>query len=103
MSTLWNDLDAAHADIVLAGHVHSYARLKPLNGSGQADPDGIRSWVVGTGGKSLQSASSARSIVDKSGSDYGVLKLTLGSNGYDWRFMPAPGETLTDTGSGSCH
>jgi chitodextrinase len=103
MSTLWNVLAGAHADIVLAGHVHSYARLKPLNGSGQADPDGIRSWVVGTGGKSLQSASSSRSIVDKSGSDYGVLKLTLRSNGYDWRFMPAPGETLTDAGSGSCH
>jgi len=31
------------------------------------------------------------------------LKLTLRSSGYDWRFMPAPGETLTDTGSGSCH
>jgi acid phosphatase type 7 len=103
MSTLWNVLAAAHADIALAGHVHSYARLKPLNGSGQADPDGIRSWVVGTGGKSLQSASSSRSIVDKSGSDFGVLKLTLRSNGYDWRFMPAPGETLTDAGSGSCH
>ena len=103
MSTLWSRLAAARADVVLAGHVHTYTRLKPLNGSGQADPDGIRSWVVGTGGKSLQSAGSSRSIVDKSGSDFGVLKLTLHSTGYDWRFVPAPGETLADAGSGSCH
>jgi chitodextrinase len=103
MSTLWSRLAAAHADVVLAGHVHTYTRLKPLNGSGQVDAGGIRSWVVGTGGKSLQSAGSSRSIVDKTGSDFGVLKLTLHSNGYDWRFMPAPGETLSDAGSGSCH
>lgn len=103
MSTLWSRLAAAHADVVLAGHVHTYTRLKPLNGSGQADAGGIRSWVVGTGGKSLQSAGSSRSIVDKTGSDFGVLKLTLHANGYDWRFMPAPGETLSDAGSGSCH
>jgi acid phosphatase type 7 len=103
MSTLWKALAEARADVVLAGHVHSYTRLKPLNGSGQVDAGGIRSWVVGTGGKSLQSAASSRSIVDKTGSDFGVLKMTLHSNGYDWRFVPAPGETLSDAGSASCH
>src|SRR5215216_1763278 len=34
---------------------------------------------------------------------YGVLKLTLRSTGYDWQFVPVPGSTFTDSGSGNCH
>lgn len=103
MDDMWDELAAANADIVLAGHVHSYARLKPLNLSGQPDASGIRSFVVGTGGHSLQSAGTSRSIVERAGSDYGVLKLTLHPTGYDWRFLPAAGETFSDQGSGTCH
>ena len=34
---------------------------------------------------------------------YGVLKLTLGPDSYIWDFIPAPGYTFTDHGSGNCH
>src|SRR2546426_10750467 len=34
---------------------------------------------------------------------YGVLKLTLYSTGYDWKFIPVAGKTFTDAGSGTCH
>jgi hypothetical protein len=34
---------------------------------------------------------------------YGILKLTLRSEGYNWRFVPVVGETFTDTGSARCH
>ena len=34
---------------------------------------------------------------------FGVLKLTLHPNSYDWRFTPEAGKTFTDTGSQSCH
>src|SRR5438552_3412274 len=33
----------------------------------------------------------------------GVLKLTLGSNGYAWQFIPFNGFTFTDAGTGDCH
>src|SRR5256885_13420287 len=33
----------------------------------------------------------------------GVLKLTLHTSGYTWKFLPIPGKTFTDEGSGSCH
>ncbi len=33
----------------------------------------------------------------------GALKLTLGSGGYDWRFLPQAGKTFTDAGSAACH
>jgi len=37
------------------------------------------------------------------GADYGVLKLTLGAGTYSWRFMPIPGASFTDAGTGTCH
>src|SRR5437773_4604087 len=50
---LWEDLYAAHADLVLAGHEHSYERFAPQDPQGKADPvNGIREIVVGTGGRS---------------------------------------------------
>jgi acid phosphatase type 7 len=36
-------------------------------------------------------------------STYGVLKLVLRADGYDWAFVPEAGETFTDAGSGRCH
>jgi hypothetical protein len=32
-----------------------------------------------------------------------VLKLTLTTGSYQWEFLPIPGETYTDSGSGTCH
>src|SRR5207248_8928677 len=34
---------------------------------------------------------------------FGVLKLTLRTGGFDWKFIPIPGKTFTDAGSGTCH
>ena len=53
----WNLLYASHADLVLNGHIHTYARFALLNPSGATDPNGIREVIVGTGGESLQAAS----------------------------------------------
>src|SRR5260370_31717726 len=49
LKQLWEDLYAAHADLVLAGHEHSYERFAPQDPEGNADPaNGIREIVVGT-------------------------------------------------------
>ncbi len=65
---------------------------------------GIREFVVGTGGRHLRAfgAVAANSQVRDSTS-FGVLRLTLRSNAYDWAFVPAAGSTFTDSGSASCH
>ena len=34
---------------------------------------------------------------------YGVLKLNLAADSYTWEFVPIPGSTFTDSGSGTCH
>ena len=34
---------------------------------------------------------------------HGVLKVTLGADGFDWVFLPAGGGTFTDSGREVCH
>jgi len=104
MKPSWEVLYAADADVVLNGHVHNYERFAPQTPSGVADTaQGIREFVVGTGGKSLNSFDStvANSEV-RDASTYGVLKLELHPSSYDWQFVPVAGDTFTDIGSDSC-
>jgi hypothetical protein len=95
----------ANADVMLAGHDHTYERFAPLNPSGAADSTrGMRSFVVGTGGKSLVDFSSIKSGSQaRNNTTFGVLRMTLKSASYDWKFQPIAGKTFTDSGSTSCH
>ncbi len=104
MLALWQVLDDAGAEIVLSGHDHNYQRYAPLDPSGNRDANGIRAFVVGTGGKSLTSLRTPPSTVEASNSSTnGILQLTLKPNGYDWVFVPVAGKTFTDSGSTACH
>jgi hypothetical protein len=100
---LWQQLYAAHADVVLDGHDHIYERFAPQTPTGVADPNGIRQFTVGTGGADHTgiAAVAANSVV-RNTDTYGVLKLTLHQGSYDWTFVPAVG-TFTDSGSATCH
>ena len=91
----WNLLARAKVDVVLQGHDHDYERFAPLQG--------IRSFVVGTGGKSLYPTLWPRkgSVVRNSDS-LGVLRLTLRATGYDWAFLPVPGGSFRDAGAARC-
>jgi hypothetical protein len=105
LGALWQDLYAAHADLVLAGHEHSYERFAPQDPEGRLDPkNGIREIVVGTGGRShdfLGFATPNSEVRDWE--TYGVLKLALSAAGYSWQFIPEAGKTFRDSGSGVCH
>jgi acid phosphatase type 7 len=101
---LWNDLYAAHADIVLNGHDHDYERFAPQTPTGEPSASrGIREFVVGTGGKShYPFRETASNSVVRNNRSYGILELTLHAASYDWKFVHATG-TFTDAGSGTCH
>ena len=104
-TAFWNDLYNAGADIVLNGHAHDYERFDPQTGSGAADSaKGLREFVVGTGGKDFQTIGPgiANSVV-RNADSFGVMKLTLHANTYDWQFVAASGYTLADAGTGTCH
>lgn len=105
MRPLWQDLYAAHADLILAGHEHSYERFAPQDPNGKADPaHGIREIVAGTGGRSHDPLGFATPNSElREWKTYGVLKLTLEPGKYSWEFIPVAGSTFHDSGSGVCH
>jgi len=105
LKQLWEDLYAAHADLVLAGHEHSYERFAPQDPEGKADPaNGIREIVAGTGGRSHDLLGFATPNSEAREWDtFGVLKLTLSPGKYTWEFIPEEGKTFHDAGSGVCH
>lgn len=105
MTPLWQALYDFNADLVLAGHNHQYERFAPMNAAGNLDTArGLREIVVGTGGRShYQFATIQPNSEVRSTGTFGVLKLTLHANSYDWQFVPEAGKTFTDTGTASCH
>ena len=103
---LWDDLFPAQVDVVLNGQQHHYERMAPMRPDGtRDDAAGIRQFNVGTGGGdglalptvAIHPNSQVRAAV------YGVLKLSLYPDHYEWQFVPVPGQSFTDSGSQVCH
>ncbi len=92
MRDIWKTLFEFNAEIVINGHLHQYARLGPVDPDGRPNQNGIRQFIVGTGGATLGGLKIT----------WGVLKLTLRSRAFDWVFVPVAGESFTDSGSATC-
>ena len=128
MDDMWQILQNAGVDAVVTGHWHDYERFPRLSlpkgsavGPGVPDPNGMREFIVGTGGgpfhKFLDGSSpgepnrldpNSESRIEHT---FGVLKLELHPTGYDWAFESAPvpdanGKTaasaVLDSGSDTC-
>ena len=100
----WDDLYAAHADIVLNGHDHVYERFAQQSPTGAADPNGLREFVVGTGGASHSSfVRLVATSETRNGETFGVLELTLELHSYSWQFIPITGGSFTDSGETATH
>jgi acid phosphatase type 7 len=122
----WQLLYEYGADLVLNGHDHLYARYRPLDPNGNYDPKrGIREFIVGTGGETLDTVELTGTTSDPNGDNdfnqenleaangyfWGVMGLTLNPDGYAWDFESALKDTTqTDTatsykdaGVGTCH
>lgn len=100
----WQMMMNRRVDLVLSGHDHNYQRFNLMNANGGVDmTNGIREFVVGTGGESHYGTSNRPAGIQAFNADtYGVLRLTLGAAGYGWQFLPQAGRTFTDSGNGSC-
>jgi Calcineurin-like phosphoesterase len=94
------------ADLVLVGHEHDYERFAPQTPDGALDTvNGIRQFVVGTGGHDLQALKKQLKPNSEVSQDqtYGVLMLRLHPTSYDWDFVPEAGKTFRDSGTQACH
>jgi hypothetical protein len=98
----WQTLRAANADIILNGHVHTYARFAPQDANGNADPDGVREFIVGTGGEDHGSINGTTNVQASAGGDFGVLELTLHPTSYTWKMVSTSGAVL-DSGTTACN
>jgi hypothetical protein len=104
---VWQDLYDAGVELIVNAHLHYYARYAPMDPNGQPDDaKGIREFIVGTGGaiplvKGDPTCNGNCKVLNNT--TFGVLKLTLHPDSYDWAFVPDPSKTFTDAGSANCH
>jgi len=102
MRDVWRILQEAGVDVVLSGHDHLYERFAPQDQDGRPDAvRGIRQFTVGTGGAVLYSVAAPRPNSEVRISAFGVLRLTLAPDRYDWEFVPVSG--ARDAGTATCH
>jgi alkaline phosphatase len=100
---IWNTLMEFGVDVVLNGHDHEYERFAPQDQDGKPTVNGIREFVVGTGG-----AHSYTPLVAKPNSEirlsgiYGILRLSLFASSYHWEFYTGV-NAVADRGDGACH
>jgi len=101
----WQASYDAGVEVVVSGNDHVYERFAPQTPGGAADPaNGIRQFVVGSGGRSHYSFGTIRANSEVRNNDaFGVLKLSLRPGAYDWQFVAEAGKTFSDSGTTSCH
>jgi hypothetical protein len=95
VDVFWSELASAGADVVLNGHDHTYERISV---------DGVREFVVGTGGRSLYpfTEDPLPGTEVRTDATYGLLWLSLGEGAYDWQYVALGRSGFTDAGSDSC-
>ena len=104
LDAIWQVLVDARADLIVTAHDHDYERFAPQDAFGGLDSAaGIRSFVVGTGGKNQRGWAVIRPNSEIRRNDtFGLLRLTLDSAKYDWRFVDAATQRTVDEGVGRC-
>jgi hypothetical protein len=104
VTPFWKLLQANGADVILTGHDHNYQRWARLGADGSPAANGIRQFIVGTGGTDKLNGFSTSSphVEAKSKDTWGVLKLTLSASSYSWAFVPIAGQSYRDSGSTAC-
>jgi len=100
---LWTTLMDYGVDVVLNGHDHEYERFAPQDPDGKPSVNGIREFVVGTGGAHSYTPLSAKPNSElRLGGVYGILRLNLFTTSYHWEFYTGA-SAIQDRGDGACH
>jgi hypothetical protein len=99
----WDVLYGRGVDVVLNGDQHQYERFAKLGADGDRASDGVRQFVVGTGGAELLGVVSAADLgSQRRVQRHGILTMRLWPTRYHWRFIAVGGAVL-DSGVTRCH
>ena len=116
---IWELLCEYDVEMVLSGHNHNYQRWAPQDAYGNYDPDGIREFVVGTGGAYLSklpndisldcagdypyglSADTISNLEFCADEYFGAMELVLTESSCEYTFMTVDGD-IVDQGEVIC-
>ncbi|MGI8692133.1 MAG: metallophosphoesterase family protein [Geodermatophilaceae bacterium] len=98
----WQALYAHQVDLALVGDTHNYERFAKMSPSGSLAANGIRQFVVGTGGRSLDGFPNIQPNSQARHELFGVLQLTLYPQAYHWEFIDES-RTVRDSGTTTCN
>jgi hypothetical protein len=107
VATFVDVLQAHRAEAILSGHSHTYERFQRQRPDGTPSANGIRQFVVGTGGRSVgPSDGFARPFSANSqfrlAHVFGLLRLSLAPGALWWSFVDETGR-VRDSGTDRCH
>ncbi len=103
VQALWSAMNDYGVEAVLNGHVHTYERFDPLNTAGVPSAEGVRQFIIGTGGVGHYTngppkpGSSVRIATE-----FGYTRFQLFAQGYSWDFINDKGQIL-DSGTAPCN
>ncbi|ADD43933.1 metallophosphoesterase family protein [Stackebrandtia nassauensis] len=106
MDDIFSALYDNQADLFITGHDHHYERFAPAAPDGSQDDDkGLRSFVIGTGGRALYDVPGGSDGPSEvfNNDTFGVGKFDLTATGYSMDFVPVAGRDFTDHVEGGCH
>jgi len=102
MRDMWALLESSRAEVVVSGHDHLYERFARQRADGTADPaDGIRQFVVGTGGADLYNFVRITPNSEERIMRYGVARFTLRPAQVEWEFIGLD-NAVADRGLDTC-
>ena len=102
MRDLWALLESSRAELVVSGHDHLYERFARQRWDGSVDEaNGIRQFVVGTGGADLNNFVRSIANSEERIMRYGVTRFTLRPAQVDWEFVSLDG-SIADRGLDTC-
>lgn len=103
MASLWQILEQGEVELALSGHDHEYERFAAMRSDGSIDPNGVVSYVVGTGGVNLRDFASVHEGSLNQIKRYGISVLQLHTDGWTEAFRSTDGATDEDPRELRCH
>jgi len=94
----WQLLVDHGAELVISGHTHRFERLSPMLRDGTVSDQGIRQFIVGTGGVDNMPILTVHPHSERQLITHGMFKLWLYADRYEWQFVDMSG-VVQDSGA----